>query len=503
MALLVGLAVCASPIAASAADSYAAKLVNLAQRYQTEGFFEYPTSATDAGIHRYDRNLEDFSARARAESFKRLQTFRNELAELAPPPGATIHDRVDYLLLRSNIEDDWWQRTYLKPLSRNPTVYEGECSSSIFSLVKKKFAPDEVRTQDAIARLHACRRVLDQGKTNLTDVVREFAQIASEDIGAGDSLYTTSLDAVARHASPATKVQLKAAQSDALSALHAYKKWIDDNLSSWHSGGFAVGKKQYDWYLNRVLLLPYDSDQVRAIGTLELKRDRALEAWENNKDKYGAKPPRSPVFKNAASYLQYYTDQRAHLVSFLKSHRIVDVPAYLGPFRVVPLPNALSATYPGGFMNPPGMFDTDPSGFYFIPYYNPKAAGYFAHLSVVPLLGHEGIPGHFMQFSIAYHNPDYIRHIQGDGVFAEGWAFYGEEMLMRNGLYDNDPLARKSILHLMRHRAARIGVDVGLATGQMSLPQAIDTFRAAGNLDRATASGEATRFAMDPGQAID
>ena len=54
------------------------------------------------------------------------------------------------------------------------------------------------------------------------------------------------------------------------------------------------------------------------------------------------------------------------------------------------------------------------------------------------MLGHEGIPGHFLQFSDAYHNPDFVRHVQDDGVFAEGWAFYGEEMLMREGLYDDD-----------------------------------------------------------------
>jgi uncharacterized protein (DUF885 family) len=122
---------------------------------------------------------------------------------------------------------------------------------------------------------------------------------------------------------------------------------------------------------------------------------------------------------------------------------------------------------------------------------------------VLPLLGHEGIPGHFMQFTYAYHSPDFVRHVQGDGVFAEGWALYGEEMLMREGLYVDDPGARKQVIHLMRHRATRIGVDVGLATGMMTLPQAIAYFQKNAGIDYATARGEATRFAMGPGQAID
>jgi uncharacterized protein (DUF885 family) len=108
-----------------------------------------------------------------------------------------------------------------------------------------------------------------------------------------------------------------------------------------------------------------------------------------------------------------------------------------------------------------------------------------------------------MQFTYAYHNPDFIRHVHSDGVFAEGWAFYGEEMLMRTGLYDDDPGARQQVIHLMRHRATRVGVDVYLATGEKTLPQAIAYFEKNAGIDEVTARGEATRFAMGPGYAID
>jgi uncharacterized protein (DUF885 family) len=510
-ALFLAAAVASVPaggtIAASDDSSaYANKLLDLAHRYTDNGYAESPTAATDAGIHRYDDRLADYSAQAQNASAERSHLFRNELAALLPPSNATVHEQIDYLLLRSNIESDWFGRTVVQALARNPSAYEGECSNGIFSLIKKKFASDEIRVHDAIARLRACPRVLDDGKANLTDTVREFAQVASEDIASGDSLYTTSLNAIATDVSPATRTQLHAAQQVALTALHAYKTWLDAHVASYHAGGFAVGKAQYDWYLRRVLLLPYDSDQVARIGALELVRDRALEAWENNRDAHGAAGIAQPPFTSKAAFLHYYEEQTRKLIAFLKSHDIVDIPPYIGPFHIVELPTALAAVNPGGFMNPPGMFDPDPEGFYFVPNYDPHNTSFFAaqaRLAVLPVLGHEGIPGHFMQFTYAYHNPDFIRHIQGDEVFAEGWAFYGEEMLMRNGLYDQDPAARKAVIHLMRHRATRVGVDVGLATGSMSLPQAIAYFKENAGIDEATAAGEATRFAMGPGQAID
>ncbi|HEV3090821.1 MAG TPA: DUF885 domain-containing protein [Candidatus Cybelea sp.] len=505
-ALSALLAVVLLSAAPAAAPNYQAKLVDLERQYTMWGFEQSPTSATDAGIHTFDARLSDFSPTTLATQMAQLRRFRNELAALVPPAGASAHERVDYLLIRANIEGDWWARTVLRGLQRNPSIYEGECSNGIFSIVKRRYADDEVRIRAAIARLRACPRVLAQGKANLTQPVREFAQIASEDIRDGDSLYTTTLDGIAAGTSPATRRDLAQAQQTALTALHAYRAWLDSSMNGFSMGGFAVGRKQYDWFLRRVLMLPFDSEQVATIGRLELARDRTLETWEAARDAQLPPPSPPPTFSTKEEFLAYYERSLAKLTSFIDSHAIVTIPSYIGPFHIVEVPKALAATYPGGFMNPPQMFSDDHQGFYFVPDFSSSNQSFFvqqARQSVLPLLGHEGIPGHFLQFTYAYHNPDYVRHVQQDGVFAEGWAFYGEEMLMREGLYDDDPGARKQVIHLMRHRATRIGVDVALATGAMTLPQAIAYFEKNADIDEETARGEATRFAMDPGQAID
>ena len=59
-------------------------------------------------------------------------------------------------------------------------------------------------------------------------------------------------------------------------------------------------------------------------------------------------------------------------------------------------------------MNPPGVYDKDPAGFFFIPTYNPESKNFYIRAAIEdprPILGHEGIPGHFMQLSIANHLP--------------------------------------------------------------------------------------------------
>jgi hypothetical protein len=505
LAVLALVALAATPAPPSPALPYDKLLNDIEHNYTMWSLHESPTAATDAGVHDVDDRLADFDDATQAKQLQALRVYRDDLANLTPPPGASRHDIGDYLLLRADLEGDYWNRTVLKPLQRNPTVYEGECANGIFSIVKRPYASDAKRVADAIGRLNACPGVLAQGERNLTDTVREFAQIASDDVRDGDSLYTVSLDELARTVPASQRAQLHVASSDALKALHAYRSWLDAHMTSFHAGGFAVGREQYNWYLKRVLLLPYDADQVAFIGTQELARDRALEAWEENRDRSLSQPP-APKFASKAAFLQHYQSSLDVLKRFLKTHRVVDIPSYVGPFHIVQVPKALAATYPGGFMNPPAMLGSDPEGFYFVPDFSTSNQSFFvanARQSVLPILGHEGIPGHFLQFSYAFHNPDFIRHVHDDSVFSEGWAFYGEEMLMRLGLYDGDPASRKQVIHLMRHRATRVGVDVGLSTGDMSLPQAIDYFKKNAGIDSDTATGEASRFAMDPGQAID
>src|SRR6202011_3586349 len=100
-------------------------------------------------------------------------------------------------------------------------------------------------------------------------------------------------------------------------------------------------------------------------------------------------------------------------------------------------------------------------------------------------------PGHFLQLSIANHLTDEIRRQHSDSVFIEGWALYGEEMLMREGLYPDNSAAQGQVLRLSRYRAARIAVDVNLHTGRWTFEQAVQYFMEGGGLDREAAEGEA------------
>src|SRR5262249_56649513 len=125
---------------------------------------------------------------------------------------------------------------------------------------------------------------------------------------------------------------------------------------------------------------------------------------------------------------------------------------------------------------------------YFIPTYDPHPVNFFLRAAIEdprPILGHEGIPGHHLQISLADRHPDPVRRFHDDGVFVEGWAFYTEEMLDRSSLYDDRPATRLQVMQPLRKRAAPFAVDVRLAPGEWTFARVGDYFVNVGRPERA------------------
>jgi uncharacterized protein (DUF885 family) len=481
-----------------------AEFHKLAHTYYQWRDTAYPVATSAAGDHRYDTRLTDYSM---TEVLRRRQHVDDLLMQVSSltTDDWSKDDRVDRILFQAELAGvDFFGRR-LNPEGSDPQLYVDECTNSIFTLLQKDYAPRRTRALAATARLEQMPALLRTGRVNLTQPVKLYATLASAAARGGDDLYTVSLMTLAADLSAAERQRLVTARDRALEALHQYADWLDAGLSKmpdWQ----PMGAANYNYLLKRVLLLPFDARDVAHLGEIELTRYRALEALLRDPSLASPDPSRAKhVPKDEAEFLATYQSRLKEIVEFLQANRLVTIPPYIGRFQIRQLPEAFKPTHPGGFMNPPGIYDKDPDGFYYIPTYNPKSGNFYIRAAIEdprPILGHEGIPGHFLQISIANHVADEIRRQQGDTVFAEGWALYGEELLMREGLYPDNSAAQGQILRLSRYRAARIGVDVNLHTRRWSFEQAVKYFMEAGGLDREAAEGEAAGAASNPSQKI-
>ena len=461
-----------------------------------------PVTSSDQGLHTWDDALSDPAGFP--ERRRHVEAVLAEVKALQTQ-GWNKDDRVDAILLRAQLEGDALDGHVLQAEESKPGKYVDECSSAVFSLLKKEYAPARTRALSATQRLRKMPAFLEQAKKNLTRPVALYARLAVESARGGDRLYTDSLMTLARDLSGGERDALVKARDGALAALHGFASWLEERIPQMAAWA-PMGRAHYEEYLHRVYLLPIDADQLAMLGVAELNRYRGLESLLADPAMASPDPARAAhVPADQQAFLAAYQAREKEMIEFLRQRRLVTLPPYLGPFTIRELPEAFKPTSPGGFMNPPGLYDRDPEGFYFIPSYNPKSGNFYIRAAIEdprPILGHEGIPGHFLQISIANHLRDEIRRQHGDGVFVEGWALYGEEMLTRQGLYPEGSAAQGQVLRLSRYRAARVGADVNLHTGKWSFEEAVRYFREAGGLDREAAEGEAAGAAASPLQKI-
>lgn len=481
-----------------------AELRALAHQYYQWRDEAYPVATSGSGEHRFDSRMTDYRLSAVLERRQHVSELLKQVSAI-PDEDWDKDDRVDRLLFQSQLAYvDFFDRE-LNPEASDPQFYVNECSNAIFSLLQKDYAPGRVRALAAAARLEQMPSILMIARVNLTQPVKLYASLAVQAAREGDELYTVSLMTLAGGLSASERRQLIKARDAAVKALHAYADWLDARLPGmpdWQ----PMGEQKYSYLLKHVLLLPFDAHDLAHLGEVELVRYRALEAMLKDPSLASPDPARAAhIPKDQAEFLSTYQARLDQIVDFLRAKRLVTIPSYIGPFEIRQLPEAFKPTSPGGFMNPPGLYDQDPAGFYYIPTYNPNSGNFYIRAAIEdprPILGHEGIPGHFLQLSIANHLPDEIRRQHDDTVFIEGWALYGEEMLLREGLYPDNSAAEGQVLRLSRYRAARIGVDVNLQTGRWGFEQAMRYFMDAGGLDREAAEGEAAGAASNPSQKI-
>ncbi len=481
-----------------------ADLRKLAQDYYKWRDQNYPVASSDAGLHTWDDRLTDYSLSRILDRKLHVQELLAKVRAM-PTSNWSKDDRIDWLLFRSQLDNvDFFNRVINFP-ETDPQLYVNECSNGIFSLLKKEYDSPRVRALAATARLKQMPFMIEQAKGNLTKPVRLYAQLAIDSARSIDSLFNDSLMTLAKDLSEAERNSLTASRDAALKSIRGFADWLERRLPGMVPFK-PMGEENYNYLLKEIYYLPIDAMQVDMLGQAELARYRALESLLPDPSLADPNPARSKnIPADQQAFLKAYESRQDEMINFLKTNKLITIPDYLGPFTIRQLPEAFKPTSPGGFMNPPGIYDKDPSGFYFIPTYNPQSRNFYIRAAIEdprPILGHEGIPGHFLQLSIANHLPNEIRRQHYDGILIEGWALYGEEMLMRTGLYPNNSPAQGQILRLSRYRAARIGVDVNLHTGKWNFDQAVNYFMEAGGLDRESATGEAAGAAASPTQKI-
>jgi uncharacterized protein (DUF885 family) len=463
---------------------------------------EQPFTGDD--IPRIDRPLGltvDWSAKTIAQRLEQLAAFEQRWKNLAPSAQAPVHEQVDYRLMGSALARARWELAIQQNWKRNPQFYVDQTLGSVFILLLQPPPFSEARQQEIVARMKQIPATIQAAEENLTDMRQPFVRLAIAALDQVPERTERMKTALAPQFNATNQEALQRAIPAAMTALTEYRAWLQEKLPAARKDT-AIGRDNYVFFLRNVALLSYMPEELLAMSQQEWSRSVAFEAYQEAR--LTGAPPAS-IFPNADAQIAAERTDEQKVRAFLVDQKILSVPVWMKHYRNLLLPDYLEPFEGMGVTDDlTGPSRLNENGTSYIRKPSPNL-GYF-NLSTArdprPILVHEGVPGHYFQLCLGWHNDDPIRRHYYDSNANEGLGFYAEEMMLQAGFFDDNPHTRATIYNFMRLRALRVEVDVKLALGEFTLEQAASYLEHTVPMDRRTALAEAAMFSSTPGQAI-
>ena len=510
------LAGAATPADTATADRAFARLAD--QYFDAFYLPANPSAATSYGVHLYDGKLEDYSRAGIASEVKALESWEQRVAAV-DPESLSLFVRGDRDLVLNNIRSSLLTLQAIRPWEKNPDFYSSGITSSAFTLMERKFAPQETRLRDLISREKQMPAALLAARANLENPPKIYTEIALEQLPGLIQFFQHDVPSAFGDVSdPALKKQFTASNSAVIKALGDYQAWLKKDALPKSHGDFRIGAKVFSEKLQYDEMVDLPLDKLIAIDEANMKANQA-EFAKVAKELDPSKTPGEVLAELAADHpqpdklLDTFRSTFGTLIGFIDSHHIITIPSMVRPTVEETPPFMRATTFAS--MDTPGPYETKATTAYFnvtLPEKDwPKQRtdefmAQFSYPVITSIATHEAYPGHYIQFLWMHKVNDRVRKLLGSATNAEGWAHYCEQMMLDEGLaqYEFPKDHRQQLLLKLGQlqdallRNARFIVGIKLHTGQMTLDQVRDFFVKEGYQSPAVGEVETKRGTSDP-----
>lgn len=421
-----------------------------------------PAHATQLGDHRFDAEIDDVSAEGRAAKLAAGKALK---AELDAIDKATLSraNQVDAAILANQLNYDAWDEEENQSWAWDPLPYNNIAGGSLYSLMAREFAPLPERLLSAAARMEKLPQLLAQTRANL-DVAR-VPRVHAETLQRQNPGIVSIIDdlvlAQREALSGADRTRLEDAATALKAAVQEHQAWIDGTLVPGAQGDFRLGAARYDRKLALALNSPMSRADIKARAESELERitaemaelagqlvtPPANERWTRQRHiaqalelAYAERPSRANVVDYTRGTLTQATD-------FVREKDLITLPD--APVEIIIMPE-FQRGVAVAYCDSPGALERNGRTFYavspipddwteeqtrsFLSEYNNR--------SIHELTVHEAMPGHYVQLWHSNRYPSTLRAALYSGPFVEGWACYAQDVMVAEGYYGDDKLAR-------------------------------------------------------------
>ena len=495
----IGIAAAAA-LALSIPNTFATSQDDAFQRVAHDYIEQYlqanPEDATELGDHRFDGELTDYSAEARAKDLGTQKEFRDKLNAI-DGSHLTGANSIDFRILKENIDYEIFRAEELKEPEWNPLVYMQSLANSLYLLVARDFAPAEKRIPSLRQRLERIPRVIAQAKANLQHPPRVHTETAIEQTQGAINLVHEGL-APLLDAAPQKKKELAPLQEKTAAALGDYQKWLQNDLLPRSDGNFRLGVEKYRKKLHFALASDLSMEEIMKRAQADLKQtqtaiyETALPLYKKYFPKADSATPLDKHKVTAAvldklaeqhpddaTVVGYAKEVVTEATNFVRSHNLVTIPNT--PLDVISMPE-FKRGVAIAYCDSPGPLDKTGKTFFAVAptpkdWSKERKQSFFREYNnyqIRDLTVHEAMPGHYLQLAHAneFRAPTLVRAIFRSGPFIEGWAVYTEQMMAEQGY--GGPEVKMQQLKMRLRAIANAILDQSIHAGNMSEKEALD-----------------------------
>ncbi len=460
----------------------------VAEEYLSAYLAMFPTRATQAGNHEFDRKLEDFSP----ENLERWVAFnrseRDRLTKLLGKSSQSFDDRLDAEALLAEVERELHAQTVLRRPQRDPLYWSDVIANAAVFLLVRDDTPLAERRESVRARAKLLPAFADAGRENFAraqsaEVPPEWCKLAVGQLRATATFYREGFAQAVGAGADANAEGVKAA--DAISALAD----TIEKLEARATGSPRLGKEYATTFrLGTGVSEPVPEVLQRATADLSAKKKEAAAfgrtVWRELMSE--EKPPTDDAVLLRRLFDRVAEDRDTNVDEYAARWRanVTEIEKFVREKKIMTLPDPLTlvldrapAYFVGqsvGGVYPAGPFAPEAKTILFLPVPPADAtteqrAAFFRDFSrpfsrmIVP---HELIPGHYVQLKFAAHHPHKVRAVFPDPIYIEGWGTFCERLLLDKGW--GGALPRLAHLKKQLENIARTIVDIRVHTENMS-----------------------------------
>ena len=455
-----------------------------------------PEDATELGDHRFDGQLTDYSAQARAKELATQKEFRDKLSAIDGSQLTTANN-FDFRILKENIDYKIFQAEELKEPDWNPLVYNQSLANSLYLLVARDFTSPEKRILNLRQRMEKIPRVIAQAKANLQHPPGVHTETAIEQTQGAISLVREGLSPLLDRA-PQMKKELAPLEEKTAAALEDYKKWLEKDLLPRSDGDFRLGVDKFRNKLRFALASDLSMEEIMKRAQVDLQQtqtaiyETALPLYkkyfpEADKPSLADKKEVTAAVLNKLAELHpddntivgYAEKIVAEATDFVRSHNLVTIPDT--PLDVIVMPE-FKRGQAIAYCDASGPLEKNGKTFFAVAptpsdWSKQRKESFFREYNnymVRDLSVHEAMPGHYLQLAHAnkFRAPTLVRAIFQSGTFVEGWAVYCEQMMAEEGY--GGPEVKMQQLKMRLRAICNAILDQSIHAGNMTEQQAMD-----------------------------